>query len=171
VDRPAKNLLNCPHARVRRQSCILRTIGRDNNRARRRAEIGGIERHAVIESLHIRNAGVGQMLHRALIADPLGDGLHSEGLGEFDHRLDENLIARIVGEILDESTVDLDNVDVQQLQILKRRVAGSEIVNGDPAAEFLQRVDKVDGLIDVFDRDRLGNFDDDAIQQFFAPAR
>ena len=83
------------------------------------AIVRGVDRHAVVETLHVGNAGIvrcsterSSPTHSATVSMPK---VRARSIIVFD----ENLIAGVVGEIFHENAVDFDDVDVQQLQIFE----------------------------------------------------
>ena len=111
--------------------------------------VGRIHRFAAEVPLQQIDPGFTQDVDRLLVLHPLGHGLHTQAFREIAKRLDEYEVLRVVGEIPDEGAVDLDHVDSQQFQVTERREPRAEIVDGHFAAEFLERVDKRNRLIDV----------------------
>ncbi len=74
-----------------------------------------------------------------LVLHPFGDRLDAEPAGEIDQGLHEGAVVGGVRDVLHEGAVDLDDVDAELAQVAERGVAGAEIVDGDAAAEILQR--------------------------------
>ena len=65
----------------------------------------------------------------------LGGGRHAHAVGERGNRAHDVERARILGDVLDEGTVDLDLVEREALQVGQRRISGAEIVHRDPDPE------------------------------------
>ncbi len=62
-------------------------------------------------------------------------------MGELHDGVDETATLGVVDEVVDESLVDLEDVDRELGQRGERRVAGAEVVDGDPdpdAAQFVE---------------------------------
>src|ERR1700722_9870309 len=70
--------------------------------------------------------------------DAFGQGLESESLSQLDQGANQSSGLRRVSHGRDEGTVDLESVDRELLEISQRRVAGAEIVDGNPDAYSLE---------------------------------
>ena len=65
--------------------------------------------------------------------DTFGDGAQTESLGEADDGTNQcNPLGRCNSVSTDEGPIDLQNVRWQLLEVVDRRVAGSEVIDGDP---------------------------------------
>ena len=64
-------------------------------------------------------------------------------------------------DVVDESPVNLDAVKWESLQVGKRRVTRTEVVERKHTAEFLERVDETVGLGITRNRRRLGYLETD----------
>jgi hypothetical protein len=60
-----------------------------------------------------------------------------------------------------ERLCDLDDVGRYLAQVLKRRVPGAEIVDGEPDAEQLQLGERLEGRLGVFRQSGLGDLEHD----------
>ena len=87
---------------------------------------------------------------------------------EVDQRPHEETVVRRARQVLDESAVDLDQIEFETAEILERGVAGAEIVHGDLCAQAPDHADRADGGLDIFDRAGFGQFDGQAAGEFLA---
>ena len=95
-----------------------------------------------------------------LVLHPFRDRLDLQPARQIDQRLHEGAVVGRARDVLHEGAVDLDDIDTELAQIAERGVAGAEIVDRDPAAEIFQPGDETADIVDVLDRDGLGDFDD-----------
>ena len=108
----------------------------------RRAEMsvagrGGVERPAEVEALGEVAAARGQRLGLGGALDALGDGHQPERVRDLHDGPDEQR-ARPGEDVAHERAVDLQQVDRELLEVGERRVAGAEVVDGEPHAEVAQ---------------------------------
>ena len=93
------------------------------------------------------------------VLDAFGDGFEVERFGELHDRVDEPVALVVADDVVDEPLVDLEDVDRELGERGERRVAGAEVVDGDPhagAAEFVEGGDDAAGLAG---EDRLGDLE------------
>ena len=69
------------------------------------------------------------------LLDALGDDPQAERVAEGDDRVGERPLVRVAVRRDDELPGDLQDVDREAAQVAQRRVAGAEVVDGDPDAE------------------------------------
>ena len=67
-------------------------------------------------------------------------------------------------ELTDERLVDLHLVDRQLVEAAERRVAGAEVVDGQPGAECAQLAQRLDRVGPVLHEQRLGDLEDQAVR-------
>src|SRR5690606_5761465 len=103
--------------------------------------------------------------HHRVVMDEFRDRLHAQFPGEAHYALGERPGVRSAVQLADETAVDLDQVDVQTQQMLEVRVAGTEIVDGDPAAQRLGRVNKLAYRTVILDTFRLQYLEDYPLRQ------
>ena len=115
-------------------------------------------------SLQIGDAPVGEHARRLGVLDPFGHRLDAEMARQIDERAHEKPVVRGARQILDESAVDFQMVDVQRPEIAERCVARAEIVHGDFQAEPFHRADQPARRLDVGYRQRLGDLDGQALR-------
>ena len=89
----------------------------------------------------------------------LGDDFHPQAVRHADHRDGESGVRRVGGDVAHERAVDLQGVDREPLQIADRRIAGSEIVDGEMDAHFAQRLEGADRSRGIVDEDALGDLE------------
>ena len=87
----------------------------------------------------------------------LGDEPQPERLAHPDDRLRECGPARILGHVVDEQLVDLEDVQGQILQGRQGGVAGPEVVHGDAHSERLQLAQACPRALRVVDHEALGD--------------
>ena len=64
--------------------------------------------------------------------DALGGHLHPEALGKSDQRRHQRAIGGIVGaEVLNQRTVEFENLGRQAVEAAEAGIAGAEVVNGE----------------------------------------
>ena len=97
----------------------------------------------------------------ALRLDALGERFHPQPVADLDDGSDHAPRARLLGHAEEERPVDLEDVRGQVLQPRERRVAGSEVVDGQAQARRLQVRQHALGPAQVGHRARLGDLDDD----------
>src|SRR3954451_14672676 len=103
-------------------------------------------RRADQEPLRVVDADLTQAHKRLAVLYELGDGLHSEALGDLDHRLDEHLVGAAAGHVADELPVDLDVVDRKLLEVGERPESGAEVIEGAATPEAGERDRELPGL-------------------------
>src|SRR5579863_3649859 len=91
--------------------------------------------------------------------DALRDGFDVEKLAELYQRADYRSSLLGVAHGGDERPVDFYRVDWKLLEVGQRRVASTEIVDGEPHAQRLQRFQLVQGVLGVAHETRLGHLD------------
>ena len=98
--------------------------------------LAGVHRPGEVEALGAVAAHPDQALDLGLRLDALGDRRRLQAVGELDDAAGERLGSDVVGDLVDEALVDLDDLDREAPEIAQRRVAGSEVVDreGDPEA-------------------------------------
>src|SRR3954447_24100948 len=73
-----------------------------------------------------------QKLELTLSFHPFRDRGQAKGAREVDDGSDEDLAGTVVEHLRDEAAIDLECVNRQLRQPAQRRVARSEVINGDP---------------------------------------
>ena len=102
-----------------------------------------------------------QLTELVLLLDALGERLQPELLAELHERADERARLGRVADRAHERAVDLEDVDGELPQVRERRVAGSEVVDGDADAELLDRAELLCGRVGVVHDRGLGELDDE----------
>ena len=110
-------------------------------------------------ALHFLAAGEPQQHALLLGLDALGQQRQVERAAERHDRLHQRLAAGIAAERRDEAPVDLELVEIEALQIGQAGIAGAEIVERQPDAERLQRIEPRLGLVRIVDQHALGDFE------------
>ena len=116
-----------------------------------------VHRLREVEALCLVAADPAKPLGLSLELDPFRDRRHLQAVCEVDDRADEGQLVRPAGDPVDEALVDLDGIDREPPQIAQRRVARSEVVDGDPHAEALQLPQTANRLFGLVRHDALGN--------------
>ncbi len=78
-----------------------------------------------------------------------------------DDAVQQQPVLFIERDVAHEGPVDLDQVHREVAQIVERRVAGAEVVDGQLAARLAQRIDPHPVLIAGLHQQGLGDLDDD----------
>src|SRR4051812_39253656 len=119
------------------------------------------QRPAQEEALHLlaSEAAQGGQLLRTL--DALGDDGETQRVPELDDRPEEHVALRVATGTIDEHLVDLQHVDGEGPQVVERRVAGTEVVDGEEHAEVLQAVEALEQLRSGWREHALGDLEDE----------
>jgi len=88
-------------------------------------------------------------------ASRLGDHDETQRVGEIDDRLRERVVAGRRADPVHERLVHLEDVDREAAQIAQRRVAGAEVVDGQPHTEIAQLAEPANGPV-ALHQHRLG---------------
>src|SRR4051812_10774677 len=115
---------------------------------------------ADVEALGEVDAELREQLERLRVGYELRDGTAPDRAGEQHDRLDDLTIDRVAGEAADELAVDLEVVDRELPQRREGPEAGAEVVERHLEAEPAERLRERGGAVDVGDRRRLGDLDD-----------
>jgi hypothetical protein len=97
----------------------------------------------------------GGQLGRGL--DSLGHHLKAEGMGEADRGGADGCAIGIAVEVLDETAIQLQAGEREQLQAAERGIAGAEIVDGKMDAQRLDVVQNGDGDVGMSHCGGLGD--------------
>ena len=81
-----------------------------------------------VETLGVIDAPFAQQVESGLVRHEFCDRLPSRNLGRIDDRMDDGLVDFALGDPLDESAVDLDQVERDLLQVAEPAVTGTEVV-------------------------------------------
>ena len=92
--------------------------------------------------------------------DTFADDLQPQALAEVDDAARELRLIRVALDVVDKGFVDLQRVDRQMPQVRQRRIAGPEVVDRDPHAEFAQFAKARDDGVGVADQHALGDLKD-----------
>ncbi len=101
-------------------------------------------------------------LKLSLILHAFRDGIDAECACELAHRRHNGLVDLLRTDVIDEALVDLDADDWKPLYVRQRRVAGSEVVDGDAHPEFGDRLENVGGMCEVFDDHGFGDLESES---------
>ena len=91
--------------------------------------------------------------------DPFGDDDKVERGGQRDDRGCEGPVGGARVDRGDEAPVDLEDVDGELMEIAERRVAGAEVIDGDPHSEGAERAEREDAPVGVAHECRLGDLE------------
>ena len=112
------------------------------------------------ESLALVAADPGDSVELFLGFHTFRDHCHAKSVRETHDGVNNGVAGRIVIEVGDEASINLDDVDRESLEVTQRAVPGSEIVEGELDAEILEVVQHEQGPFAVLDEDALGDFQD-----------
>ena len=98
-----------------------------------------------------------QQQHLLAAFHALGHNLEMQGAGHRDDRGGDGFVIGVGFEIVHERAVDLELIDVEALEIGKRRVAGPEVVDRQAHVEVVERLEGGQGCRDVRHQHGLGN--------------
>ena len=82
----------------------------------------------------------------------LGDHIHAEIVSQRDDRTQDHR-PRAFRRCAHEGLIDLDRVEWESLQISKRGIAGAEIVEREPGAEFANPLQHLRGVFGILHHD------------------
>src|SRR5690606_1348483 len=88
--------------------------------------------------------------------DAFGHGAHAQRLGELDGSLHHQPVTGVTCNVGHEAAVDLQHVDGKTGEQLQRRVAGTEVVDGNRDARIAQTREQTGRLLDVRHQRALG---------------
>ena len=114
-----------------------------------------------MEALGVVDPGLLEQGDGGLVGDELGDGLLAHALGDGDEGLHHELVGGASRQAADEVAVDLDVVEGQVLEVVEGAEARAEVVEGEAAAQAAQPVGEALGVLQVRDRGRLGELEDE----------
>src|SRR5690606_31349484 len=103
--------------------------------------------------------------HDRVVMDEFRDCLHAQFPGEAHYALGQRPGVCSAVELANKTAVDLDEIHIQAQQVLEVRVAGTEIVDGDPAAQRLGLVNKLAYRTVILDTFRLQYLEDYPLRQ------
>jgi hypothetical protein len=113
-----------------------------------------------MEALRVVDAALPQPIRHVLIGDELRHGLLPHALGDSDDCFNDEPIGGIGAEATNEVAIDLEIVEGEMLQVEERAEAGAEIVQREPAAPTPQLGGETLRALNVADRGRLGQLED-----------
>ena len=125
----------------------------------------GGHRAADQEALPVAAAHLPQYLQLHRILDALRDHLDAEVPADLHDRAGQQGHRVIVPQPGHERRVDLDDVHRQPAQVGQRRVAGTEVVDGEPHAQASQVRQAPDHQAAVLDEDPLGDLEDERLRR------
>src|SRR3954463_3716954 len=114
---------------------------------------------AEVEALGEVDAELADGLEDVLVRDELGEARRAEAGGTPPAPLDDEPVRRVLAHAADELAVDLEDVEVEVLERRERGEAGPEVVEREPAADTPQRRRERACGVEVDDRGRLGDLD------------
>src|SRR2546427_1442458 len=117
--------------------------------------------HADVIALRVIDTALPQPVGHLYVADELGDGLLAHALRDPDDRFDHKLVGGVGDEAPNEVAVDLEVVEREVLEVVERAEACSKVVQGELAAAVPQLVRESLRLLDVSDRRRLCQLEDE----------
>src|ERR1700752_188906 len=97
------------------------------------------------DSLREVDADAPQLDEHRIGLHAFGDGGDSERPADLADRLDHAAIHRILGDVADELTVDLQVIHRERLQVHERRHAGAEVIERELAAASLELAHEISG--------------------------
>src|SRR5208282_5008574 len=93
--------------------------------------------------------------------DAFSDDLHAQMARQGDERLDNRLRVGFGFDGLNEQSIYFDDIHAKLEDIGKAVVSGADIIQGDAAAEALQRGNDAARSAEIFDLETLGYFKHD----------
>jgi hypothetical protein len=117
--------------------------------------------HADMEALRVIDAAAAETIHHVLIGDKFRHGLFPHTPGDPDDRLDDELVDDVCAKATNEVAIDFEIVEGEMLQIKERAKTGAKIVQREPAPSTLQLRRELLRMVDVANRRRFGQFEDE----------
>src|SRR5437763_756227 len=117
------------------------------------------DRHREVEALGHVAAQRPQLVELLWALHTLGDHRQAQAVGQMDDGIHDGQVAAVAVDALDEGTVDLQPVDMEPLQVAQRRVAGAEVVDGEPDPQLAQLVQRLDGTLGILHHRPLGDLE------------
>src|ERR1051326_3740806 len=115
----------------------------------------GVKGPAEVEALRLIALAALQESELVLGFHTFGDHAQTQRPRDGDHSRDDRAVALIRGDAGDEGAVDLHRVERESLQVVERRVAGTEVVNRDRNADLTKRAEHLDAQLRVLHRGAL----------------
>ncbi|MDT4821239.1 hypothetical protein FQZ97_544090 [compost metagenome] len=125
----------------------------------------GRQRRRVVIALHLVAAGCAQEAQLPNILHPLGDDPDAEVVADGDHRAHQGGAIGFGDHIVDEAAVDLQLAEGEALEVADRRIAGTEIVDGEADALCLERAHFHQGVVGIGHQDVFGQLDLDPVRR------
>ena len=100
-----------------------------------------------------------------LVFDAFGDRGEAEAVSEADDGCGDLSALSRVRHGADEAGVDLEFVEGEKLEVAETGVAGSEVVEREAGALFLQFIGDAAGVFGVADEGALGDLEDETLQR------
>ena len=120
-------------------------------------------RGAQSKALRIIDAHLAKRFNDVGLLGAFGDGLLSRYFADVVDHLHHGAIDGIAQHAFHETAVDLHVVDGQVPEISERRNSESEIIEGEPEADFPKRVNEALRDLEVSDRAGLGELEADEL--------
>jgi hypothetical protein len=111
------------------------------------------------ETLHIVDTKTNQLFEHLVVIDTLRDCAFLHCAADVDDGLDHRQINRVIGDTLDESTVYLQKIYGEILEVSERGVTTPEVIERELAAELAERCEEANRSTKIRNRSRLGDFE------------
>jgi len=118
--------------------------------------------HADMETLRVVDAAIAEAIRHGLIRDEFGHGLLPHASRDLYERLDDELVRGIGAKATNEVAIDLEIVEGEMLQVIERAESGAKVIQREAAPATPQFSRKRLGVVDVADRRRFGQLEDQA---------
>src|SRR5690606_11077918 len=113
-------------------------------------------RFAEQETLHFVTAGKNQELQLFRRFHPFGNHAHAEVVRHGNNGAGNLRVVGVAGQVLNKAAVNFQGVYRELLQIVERRVAGTDIINGRTLAEAAQAAEHVQGVFNIVNQNAFG---------------
>ena len=113
---------------------------------------------AVIIPLQLRAADLLQEFHLFFLFYALADGFHAQAHAHFHQLGQDDAVLLTASELLHEAHIKFDQVEMNVLQHIQRRIAAAEIVHPHPEAQFLETGDLLFDKLKIAAYDAFGDF-------------
>ncbi len=112
-----------------------------------------------VVALPMQDAKGSQWLHLRRVLDPLRDDHGAGARREIDHRAQHGAVAAVGRAALDERQVDLEDVEPDIGKQTESRVAGADVIGGEPDPEATACIEPSAHAFDVDELLLLGDLD------------
>ena len=129
-----------------RPSILIKTLaadcpsGADTRTAETLSQVLGLDRLSKIEPLAKGATEAAYTFHLLVTFDALDGNTETHRASEGDHGLDNGNVPRVLSQVSDELTIDLERINGKLLQVGERGLAVAKIIDGQADAQGLELI-------------------------------